>query len=148
MNQRIYTIDIYREIERFRAYHMGYAHPQVPAQLQTEYIHMVVEQMIAHFEIEFVAVMSFMNHYTTLITDPNVSPTFKYHPLRFLRQMEVDDYRNYLYCLYGFAEDVLRLLQSHAMFSENGTLLASYQGVSNDTLYLIIRPEVSSVFLM
>jgi hypothetical protein len=148
MTQHIYTIDIYQELERFKAYHAGYANHQVAPELQAEYIHMVVEQMIAHFEIEAVAVMSFVNQYTLLITDPNVSPTFKYHPLRFLRQMDNVGYQHYLYCLYGFAEDVLRLMQAHGMFRDDGSLRASFQAITNDTLYLIIRPEVSSVFLM
>jgi hypothetical protein len=145
--QHIYVIDIHREIERFRTYHAGYANPQVPVSLQTEYIHMVVEQMIAHFEVEAVAVESFINHYTLLITDSTVSPLFKYHPLKFLRQMDNAGYQHYLYCLYGFAEEIFRLLQSHGMFNERGIIRASYQHVTQDSLYLIIRPEVSHVFL-
>lgn len=147
MTPHIYTIDVYPVISRFRAYHNAYANPQVPEPLQTEYVHMVVEQMIAHFENEHVAVMSFMAHYTVLITDPNVSPLFKYHPLKFLRQMDTEGYQHYTYCLYGFAEEMFKLLLAHRLYNENGILCASFEHITDDVLYLAVRPEVSSVFL-
>lgn len=143
----LYTLDVFDALERFRAYHQGYAHPQVAPALQTEYLHMTVEQLIAHFDLETHAVQSFVNHYATLLTDPTVSPLFKYHPLKFLRQMENAEYQGYLYCLYGFAEDMLKLFQTHRLYSATGQLRASFQHIEHDTLYLIIRPEVSSVFL-
>jgi hypothetical protein len=145
-NQQQYTIDVYEPVERFRQYHAHYANPAVPAPLQEDYIKMMVEQMIAHFDVENVAVQMFVAHYTQLITDPTVSPRFKYHPLNFLRQMSNEEYQHYVYCLYGFAEDMFKLFQSHRLYTSNGFLIAGYENLIQDTLYLVIRPEVPDVF--
>ena len=147
MTQHVYTVDIFEQLERFRHHHRLFANPQVPEHLQTEYLNMVIEQLIAHFEYENVAVMSFISHYTVLITNPTKSPLFKYHPLKFLKQMDNVQYEQYLYCLYGLAEDMLKLFQSHRLYNPDGVLMASFQHVESDVLYLIVRPEVSSVFL-
>lgn len=143
--QHIYTIDIFEPLSKFRSYHQPFANPQVPIPLQMEYLHMLVEQMIAHFEIEHVAVETFVGHYVELMTNPNLSPNFKYHPLKFLKQMDNDGYKHYAFCLFGFAMDMLKLLQVHRLYNSHGILLASFQHIEHDTLYLIVRPEVSHV---
>lgn len=143
--RHIYTVDISGQVERFAAYHALYAMDGIPQALVDEYIGSLVENMVAHFENQHVAVMSFVSHYLTLITQ-GVSPQYKYHPLRFIKQMDVDGYQHYSYCLYGFAEDLYNLFVAHGMFSADGRLLASYEGFNLGTLYLIVRPEVPDVF--
>jgi len=145
-NWQQYTLDIYDAIARFRPYHAAYANPAVSDQLQREYINMVVEQMIAHFEVEATAVQMFVAHYTQLITDATVSPRFKYHPLNFLKQMDNEGYQGYVYCLYGFANDMFNLLQAHRLYNDQGILIAGFQHIHGDTLYLISRAEVPDVF--
>jgi hypothetical protein len=138
---------VFEQLDRFRQYHAEYANPAVPQSLHDEYIHMLVEQMLAHFEFEATAVQSFISHYVTLITDASVSPRFKFHPLKFVRQMENHNYEGYIYCLYGFADDMFKLFQRHRLFNNQGNLIAGYQHIAGDTLYLVVRPEVSDVFL-
>jgi hypothetical protein len=145
-NEQQYTIDIFYEISRFRQYHKAYQNPDVAEYLQQEYISMVLEQMVAHFEVEATAVQMFVAHYVQLITDPNLSPRFKYHPLNFLRQMDTEEYKGYVYCLYGFANDMFKLFQSHRLYNDRGILIASYQALAGDVLYLIVRAEVPDVF--
>jgi hypothetical protein len=145
-NQQQYTIDIYEAVERFNGYHQAYANLAVPAALHREYIDMLIEQMIAHFEVERTAVQMFVGHYTQLITDHSISPRFKYHPLNFLRQMDNEGYRNYIYCLYGFAEDMFKIFQAHQFYNSRGILLASFQHINGNNLYLVVRPEVPDVF--
>jgi hypothetical protein len=143
--QTIYTIDIADQIQRFVSHHARYARTDIPEIQVQEYVASLVEQMIAHFEYQDVAVQAFVHHYTQLIAQ-GVSPEYMYHPLRFLRDVEKNQYHHYAYYLYGFAEDIYNLLVANGMFSYNGRLLASYQGLQLGTLYLIVRPEVPDVF--
>lgn len=141
----VYVIDIKDQLDKFRSYHEGYAHTEVQGYLHESYIAMLVEQMIAHFDVERTAVQMFVGHYTQLITE-NISPNFKYHPLKFLRQMSTQEYQYYIYCLYGFAEEMFKLFQAHGLFGMNGKLLASYEKLDAGNLYLMVRPEAPNVF--
>lgn len=141
----IYTIDMAEQIARFGSYHANFANPDRDHDAVRQYFHSLVEQMIAHFEYQNTAVQSFVGHYVALITE-GVSPGFIYHPLRFLRLMSNEEYQQYTYCLYGFAEEMYNLLVANGMFDQYGQLRASFQGFQYDTLYLIFRPEVPDVF--
>lgn len=144
--QRIYTVEILDEVLRFVQHHKQVAMPGVSEELEQEYVASLVEQMIAHFEYQETAVQSFVGHYTAMIT-ANISPGYQYHPLRYIRQMEIEGYQQYVYWLYGFAEDIYKLFVAHNLFTPEGKLMASYQGFQLGTLYLIIRPEVPDVFM-
>lgn len=137
----IYIVSISDELERFIHYHRQYAQPGIPDALVEEYANHTVEQMLAHFDHQSSAVQSFVSHYTQLITE-NVSPQWKYHPLKFLQQMEANDYQNYVYCLYAFAESVYRVLVTNGLFNAQGRLFAAFDYINHGTLHLVIRPEL------
>lgn len=141
MANKIYIVNISEELERFHHYHRQYALPGISDALVEAYVNNTIEQMLAHFDIQSVAVQSFIAHYTELITE-NLSPQYKYHPLKFLKPMALEDYQNYVYCLYGFAEGVYRALVQHGLFTHQGRLLAAYEHIQGGTLHLVIRPEV------
>lgn len=137
---KFYTIDIKEEIERFREYHAKFTADGVNEYQLDEYVKNLIEQMIAHFDDENNAVANFIDHYTRLIVE-GVSPRWHFHPLRYLRQMNNQGYHDYLYCLYGFAEEIYRLLVEHRMF-DGAVLRAGFHKLVNDTLYLKIMPEL------
>lgn len=137
-----YVVQIEDQVERFKAYHAQFAQPGIPEQMVDNYVKSLIEQMVSHFESnQSMAVQSFVGHYVKMITE-NVSPNWIYHPLRFVKQMDVDGYQHYVYCLYGFAEDIYNTFVSHGLFSPAGTLLASYEAYELGTLYLVLRPEL------
>ncbi len=142
IKRHIYTIQLEEEVEKFMYYHRQYSHPGLD---EAAYVNSVIENMVAHFEYQTSAVQSFVGHYATLITE-GVSPQYMYHPLRFLKPMDTEQFERYVYCLYGFAEAVFRLLETHGMYDQRGILRASYEGYQMGVLYLIVRPEVPDVF--
>jgi hypothetical protein len=145
-HRHIYTIDISEEMNLFRHYHKHYEMPGIPQQDMTMYIASLIEQMLAHFDIQNTAVQSFIGHYVVLITEA-VSIRYRYHPLHFIRLMENEEYQLYAQCLVGFAESIYRKLVEHGMFTYHGQLKAAFELINEyDVLHLIIRPEVPDVF--
>lgn len=143
---RIYTIDISLPMEKFELYQQHYLLSGIPEQLIQAYVASLIEQIIAHFEVQSTAVQSFTAHYTRLITE-RLSPTYQFHPLKYLREMDIDGYQGYVFCLAGLAEEIFGLFVQHGMFDANGKLRASYQRLIHGSLDLIVRPEVPDVFL-
>lgn len=142
--RKLYIVSLVEEISEFKDYHRGYGNPYTPTNTVQKYVEAMVEQMVAHFHMQNIAVQMFVGHYADLIAN-NASPAWAYHPLRFLRpNLTPEEYRGYLQCLYGFAERVYRAIEAIGLWGTSGVLLASFQHIEFDTLYLIERPEVPS----
>ena len=140
-NRRLYTVDISEELGIFRHHHSQFGQIGIPEAAVEDYIRNTLEQMLAHFDIQSVAVQSFIAHYTGLVAEGQ-NLKYSYHPLRYLKPLSVEQYQHYMYCLYGFAEGIYRALLVNGMFGIHGRLIASYQALERDVLYLEIRPEV------
>lgn len=139
--RHIYTINISGELEEFLHYHRQYARHEITDTQHEVYLSSLVEQMIAHFDIQNVAVQSFMAHYTSMIVE-GVAANWMHHPLRYLKDMDIDGYHNYVFCLYGLAEKIYGRFVEHHIFTPQGRLLAGFESLSQGTLYLVIRPEI------
>lgn len=141
--RHIYTVDLTAALETFRQYNTPYMlYPD--NELTVHYIHSLVENLVNHLENQHQGVQSFVLHYAQLITE-GISPGYLYHPLRLLKRMDNAGYERYVQCLYGLAESLYREFQACGLYSPSGLLLASYERLEYDTLYLQVRPELPDV---